>query len=130
MSHYNRYQLSSHKVPILNEEKDDDSKLPNDLDEVEDEGTAPAVKSGFKPGTQRQIKDYQMLVVVAHDDDVHKVDDISKHEDFLAKTSDASKTLQEMNLKVKITTFEAFKNDKKEDTYDFVVFAFFTTFNR
>lgn len=51
MSHYNRYQLSSHKVPILNEEKDDDSKLPNDLDEVEDEGTAPAVKSGFKPGT-------------------------------------------------------------------------------
>ena len=71
-----------------------------------------------------------MLVVVAHDDDVHKVDDISKHEDFLAKTSDASKTLQEMNLKVNITTFEAFKNDKKEDTYDFIVFAFFTTFNR
>lgn len=71
-----------------------------------------------------------MLVVVAHENDVHKVYDISKHEDFLAKTSNASKTLQEMNLKVKITTFEAFKNDKKEDTYDFVAFAFFTTFNR
>ena len=71
-----------------------------------------------------------MLVVVPHDDDVHKVDDISKHEDFLAKTSDASKGQQEMNLKVKITTFEAFKNKKKEDMYDFVAFAFFSSFNR
>jgi hypothetical protein len=35
-----------------------------------------------------------------------------------------------MNLKVLMTKFEDFKNDKKEDTYDFVAFAYFTAFNR
>mgnify|MGYP003325996843 CR=1 FL=1 len=31
------------------DDEDDDSKLPDDRDKVEDEGTAPPVKSGYKP---------------------------------------------------------------------------------
>ena len=114
-SHYNRYQLGSHGVPKLIEEKDDDSKLPNDLDEVEDEGTAPAVKSGFKPGSggKKELKDYTLLVVVPISDDVHHVDDIVQHKDFVAKTTDSPKSQPDMNLTVKVTSFEDFKNNKK-----------------
>ena len=33
---------------MIEEDVDDDNKLPDDRDDVEDEGTAPAVKSGFR----------------------------------------------------------------------------------
>lgn len=64
-----------------------------------------------------------MLVVVPNDDDLHNVDDITKHKTFVAKSQ------AEMDLKVVITKLEDFKNDKKEDMYDFVVFAYFSSFN-
>ena len=56
-SHYNRYQLKTHNVPQLGENMGEDvlnmEFQPNDeLIEVEDESTAPAVKSGFRGGKQ------------------------------------------------------------------------------
>jgi len=47
-SHYDRYNLASYNIPLIEEDGDDDNKLPDDRDDVEDEGTAPAVKSGFR----------------------------------------------------------------------------------
>lgn len=67
-----------------------------------------------------------MLVVVTNSDDVGIVEDITKHQDFLTRTSEASGSHPDMNLKVLVTSFEDFKNGKKEDKYDFVAFAVFT----
>lgn len=41
--------MASYNVPNINLDRDDDGKMPNDREEVEDEGTAPPVKSGYKP---------------------------------------------------------------------------------
>ena len=32
-----------------------DNKMPNDREDVEDEGTAPPVKSGFKPTDKKRV---------------------------------------------------------------------------
>lgn len=69
--------MSSHNVVSLEEEKPDDSKLPDDLDEIEDESTAPAVKSGFKPGGQKELKNYTMLVLLSSEDDSNFVSDVT-----------------------------------------------------
>ena len=34
----------------------DDNKMPDDRDEIEDEGTAPPVKSGYKPNKGKVVK--------------------------------------------------------------------------
>jgi hypothetical protein len=48
-SHYDRYNLVNYNVPAITEDVLDDRKLPDDREEIEDEGTAPPVKSGYKP---------------------------------------------------------------------------------
>lgn len=51
-THYDRYKLKEKGVVPLSEEQDDPSKLPDDRilaqQLLEEEGSAPAVKSGFK----------------------------------------------------------------------------------
>ena len=47
--HYDRYNLISYNVPNITEDVLNDHKMPDDREEVEDEGTAPPVKSGYKP---------------------------------------------------------------------------------
>jgi hypothetical protein len=51
---------------MLTDEKEDPAKLPNEFDDVEDEGTAPAVKSGFSgaAGNKKNLKHYKMLFVI------------------------------------------------------------------
>ena len=47
--HYDRYNLVSYNIPNITDDGNDDRKMPDDREEVEDEGTAPPVKSGYKP---------------------------------------------------------------------------------
>lgn len=47
--HHQRYNLESYNVPHINDDPIDESKLPNDGEPVDDEGTAPAVKSAYRP---------------------------------------------------------------------------------
>lgn len=56
---------------MLTDEKDDPAKLPNEFDDVEDEGTAPAVKSGFSgaAGNKKNLKHYKMLFVIQSKED-------------------------------------------------------------
>jgi len=54
--HYERYNLANYNVPSITEDILNDKKMPDDREEVEDEGTAPAVKSGYKPqGDQKRV---------------------------------------------------------------------------
>lgn len=41
-------------MPLITEDILVDHKMPDDREEVEDEGTAPPVKSGYKPADQRK----------------------------------------------------------------------------
>ena len=52
--HYDRYNLANFNVPLITEDILVDHKMPDDREEVEDEGTAPPVKSGYKPAGQRR----------------------------------------------------------------------------
>lgn len=52
--HYDRYNLANYNVPLITEDVLVDHKMPDDREEVEDEGTAPPVKSGYKPADQRK----------------------------------------------------------------------------
>ena len=57
--HYDRYNLNNYNVPSITEDVLDDRKMPDDREEIEDEGTAPPVKSGYKPqdsGQKRVVK--------------------------------------------------------------------------
>lgn len=55
-SHYDRYNLVNYNVPLITEDILDDRKMPDDREEVEDEGTAPPVKSGYKPqGSEKRV---------------------------------------------------------------------------
>lgn len=47
--HYDRYNLINYNVPLITEDILVDHKMPDDREDVEDEGTAPPVKSGYKP---------------------------------------------------------------------------------
>lgn len=47
--HYDRYSLGSHNVPLITDEEADRSKVPDDEEEVENECSAPPVKSGYIP---------------------------------------------------------------------------------
>lgn len=109
-SHYNRYQLKSHNVVPLEEEAEDDSKLPDDHQEVEDEGTAPAVKSGYRPGPKRELKSYTILVVLPDNDDLQEFEELINHKDFTTRTQETAQTKgkQELLLTVKTTTFAMF----------------------
>ena len=52
---------------------------------MEDEGTAPVVKSKFRVGTQaRELKSYTILVIMPGEEDLKTFDEILKHKDFLA----------------------------------------------
>lgn len=52
--HYDRYNLVNYNVPLITEDILVDHKMPDDREEVEDEGTAPPVKSGYKPVDQKK----------------------------------------------------------------------------
>lgn len=41
-------------MPLITEDILVDHKMPDDREEVEDEGTAPPVKSGYKPADPRK----------------------------------------------------------------------------
>lgn len=41
-------------MPLITEDILVDHKMPDDREEVEDEGTAPPVKSGYKPVDQKK----------------------------------------------------------------------------
>ena len=47
--HHKRYQLPNYNVPHLHDDVPDPDKMPHDSEPVDDEGTAPPVKSGYKP---------------------------------------------------------------------------------
>jgi hypothetical protein len=53
--HFDRYNLISYNVPNITEDVLIDHKMPDDREEVEDEGTAPPVKSGYKPHQQKKV---------------------------------------------------------------------------
>ena len=55
-AHYDRYNLATYNVKHLNEDQLDPNKMPDDREEVEDEGTAPPVKSGYKPNPVKNKK--------------------------------------------------------------------------
>lgn len=99
---------------------------------MEDEGTAPVVKSGYKPGAQRELKAYTILVVLPADEDLKTFQEILKHKDFIARTqgSEQSKGAQEMLLTVQTTTFGDFQAGDKADTYDFVGLAYLHQFTK
>lgn len=54
--HHKRYQLSQYNVPNLNDDVPDPNRMPHDSEPVDDEGTAPPVKSGFKPKPVKSTK--------------------------------------------------------------------------
>jgi hypothetical protein len=54
--HYDRYNLVSYNIPLINDDIPNDHKMPDDREEVEDEGTAPPVKSGYKPSHDQFAK--------------------------------------------------------------------------
>ena len=41
--------MANYNIPSLEEDKLDPNKVPNDGEPVDDEGTAPPVKSGYRP---------------------------------------------------------------------------------
>lgn len=53
--HYQRYNLQSYNVPTLDEDAADDEKLPHDELEDEDEGSAPQVKSKYRPPPEGKV---------------------------------------------------------------------------
>lgn len=54
--HYDRYNLASYNVKNITVDGEDSSKMPDDREEIEDEGTAPPVKSGYKPNAGKAVK--------------------------------------------------------------------------
>lgn len=48
--------MSNHNVPHINEDVPDLNKMPHDSEPVDDEGTAPPVKSGYKPKVVKSTK--------------------------------------------------------------------------
>ena len=54
--HYDRYNLVNYNVPLITEDILVDHKMPDDREDVEDEGTAPPVKSGYKPNDGSMAK--------------------------------------------------------------------------
>lgn len=99
---------------------------------MEDEGTAPAVKSGFKPGAKREMKSFTILVVLSSDDELKKFQEVINDKDFISRTQETPQTKgkQELLLSVKTTTFAEFEDGKMEDTYDFVGLAYLERFSK
>jgi hypothetical protein len=124
--------LKAHNVVALEDEASDDDKLPDDRQEVEDEGTAPAVKSGFRPGPKKDLKSYTILIVLPGDEDLKEFQELTNHNDFVTRTRETPQTKgkQELLLSVKTTTFADFQAGKKEDTYDFVGLAYLQQFTK
>ena len=54
--HYNRYNLEAHLTPHIENDPLMDSKLPHDAEPVDDESTAPPVKSGYKPTPKKAAR--------------------------------------------------------------------------
>ena len=54
--------MISYNVPNITEDVLNDHKMPDDREEVEDEGTAPPVKSGYKPNAQKKVVKSSMPV--------------------------------------------------------------------
>jgi hypothetical protein len=115
---------------MLEDEEEDDSKLPDDAQDVEDESTAPTVKAGYKPGKKAELRSYTMLVVLPGDGDLEEFQEVVNHNDFITKTQETvlTKGQQELLLTVKTTTFAEFQAGKKADTYDFAGLAFLKQF--
>lgn len=106
--------------------------MPDDRQEVEDEGTAPAVKSGFRPGQKKDLKSYTMLIVVPDKENLNEINELTNNNDFLTKTRETPETKgkQELLLTVKTTTFDDFKEGSREDTFDFVALAYLRNFTK
>ena len=126
-------------MPALQDEVPDDDKLPDDGLDVEDESTAPAVKSGYRPpkkvdqkkeDPKKELKPYAALIVLPGEEDLREFQEIINHKEFITKTQASTQTKghQEVLLSVKTTTFQQFKNGKKEDAYDFVGLAYLKQF--
>lgn len=59
--HYDRFYLSYYSVPHITEDPLRYDKLPNDRDQVENEGTAPPVKAGYKPKPETEAADQSQM---------------------------------------------------------------------